>query len=179
MAYNDIKSTKERVAALRNVKKLVDQAIKSSLDAQKYFDAEMLPSNLGEWDVMWDGIQARMQLALDASLQAVAELELLNNKDGFVFQYEWQAGKRGLHLISLDSGADTIAFHVDAGDSVENTANAAVLLADDVVELSGWPGSLDGSPLVVSASGRTITCNAIGGTDTSTTASIKLTRREA
>ena len=153
MAFNDIKSTGERINALKSIKAQLDQCIRQCQLAQKFYGKETGSDSYGDFDLLWEGIYDRLAIASSAATLAGAELTSLLNDDGFTFRYEWVIGKRNVTKFNFNAAADscvitaTNALVIDAG---------VVLVAGDAILISGT-ASNDGTRYVDTGSaGSTI-----------------------
>jgi hypothetical protein len=170
MAIKDVKSTKDRVNALRNARKLIDSAIRLSQHAQKFYNDESANSNLGSFVLMWDGVRSRIEDAMSATLQASVELgEMADN--GFVFQYVWEVGKRGVEKFKFDNGG-TVTI-VGGTNATQDTAGD-VLLTDDLLIIEGTTSN-DGLKSVASAATNVIGFSATPTNEDCTTVGARIT----
>ena len=129
MAYNDIKSTGERVSTLKSIRKQIDMCIKNCQLAQQFYGAGTGADNYGDFDQLWEGVNSRLVAADACADLAISELTLLTGTDGFVFQYEWVIGKRGVYAFTFNATSDTCVI---------GATNAVVINASVVVELGDF-----------------------------------------
>ena len=134
MAFNDIKSTNERLNALKNIRTLIDESIKNARIAQRYYSSEIGEDNYGDFDILWEGVILRLALSESAAEIAKDELLSLIDNDGFVFKYEWIIGKRNITGFTFDAAADT-AVIVATNAVVQNAG--VVLVGGDYCVISG------------------------------------------
>lgn len=153
MAFNDIKSTQERIASLRGVIALLNQSIKSAQLAQKYYNQESNTDNYGEFPAMWDGVKDRLAESVSAATLANADLTTLLAQDAFIFRYEWVIGRKGLTQIVFEDTADTAT--IGAADSTQD-GDGDVVLDGDFLLITGT-ASNDGLKPVLSAATNVIT----------------------
>lgn len=153
MAFNDIKSTAERISTLRGAIALLNQSIKHCQLAQKYYTQESGPDNYGEFITMWDGVKDRMAESISAATLANADLTTMLAQDGFVFKYEWVIGKKGVTSFVFEDTADTAT--ISAGNATQDT-DGDVVIDGDYILISGTTSN-DGLKPVLSAATNVIT----------------------
>jgi len=134
MAFNDIKSTAERLNALKGVVALLQQSIRAIQLAQKYYTNESGADNYGEFPTMWDGVKDRMAEAISTATLANADLTTMLAQDGFVFKYEWVIGKKGVTSFVFEDTADTAT--ISAGNATQD-GDGDVVLDGDYILISG------------------------------------------
>lgn len=134
MAINDIKSTGERIATLKQIRTIIDQCIRQCQIAQNYYGSETGEDNYGDFDLLWEGVKSRLDDASGMATLAKNELTSLIDNDGFVFKYEWIIGKRNVTKFNFNAAADSCV--ITATNAVVEGAGVTVVVGD-VMLISG------------------------------------------
>lgn len=174
MALNQIKSSKDRVATLKTIRRQIDLCIKNCQLAQEFFISELDADNYEDHDIMWEGMQERMDAASAAATLAAADLTFMLGNDGFVFQYQWAIGQRGITAFTFNASADTCAITLTGGNSLDQGAGM-VIENGDLIKIDGTVSN-DGDFVVDSGStGNTIEFSSGITDETCTTRGAKMT----
>jgi hypothetical protein len=155
---NNILSHIERRDILRSVRELINDAIRTSAEAERYFKRAIGDGSAEQYDRIWTNIEARMAACEALAEQAKNELAALITNDGFHPQYILEIGKNGLRGFTISETNDNVTFYgeyVDGSsgvkDVLDNVANTIIVSAGDVVKISGTAGN-DGNYIVDSGS---------------------------
>lgn len=153
-AFNDIRSTAERIAFLKGIIAQINSSIQHCRIAQKFFDTESAADNYGEYIDMWDGVKARLNEASAAALLAAGDLDDFITKDGFVFKYQWIIGKKGVSSFTFTTATDKVV--IGAGGATQDSSGD--VLGADFLLISGTTSN-NGLFSVLSSSGNEIVFN--------------------